>query len=417
MLHQVGFGIKFIKDYNELNVLRFVKQAGPISRAEIAKQLHLSKASVSEIVADLINQSYLAETGIGDSTFRGGRRPIMLSFNQKAGYVIAIEIERTSARIDLVDMDAKIHASKTILYSTGCDLSEICERIYPIIQNYLLTDWVHYAKALGIGIGIPGLIDYDRRCIKHSDSLKNWENVSICDMFEEKFDIQTIIENNVKIQTLGECLFGQGKESQNLVNLWIGDGIGAGIFLNGSLIRGVSASAGEIGYAELGFFIKDGLEFPLLYNNQKTLSDILSNRSLIDAARKALQNGYRCGLKEEKLTPEYIMQSAEEKDPLGMALIKEYGALIGILCINLINTLNVELLIINGPVLAESELLLGTIKEKVQKDLLTAPATAVRIVLGALKEQGVVLGATGLVLEDLFYQDKMNLQKYRSIFK
>ncbi|TFG95405.1 MAG: ROK family protein, partial [Calditrichales bacterium] len=209
----------------------------------------------------------------------------------------------------------------------------------------------------------------------------------------------------------------QGKESQNLVNLWIGDGIGAGIFLNGSLIRGVSASAGEIGYAELGFFIKDGLEFPLLYNNQKTLSDILSNRSLIDAARKALQNGYRCGLKEEKLTPEYIMQSAEEKDPLGMALIKEYGALIGILCINLINTLNVELLIINGPVLAESELLLGTIKEKVQKDLLTAPATAVRIVLGALKEQGVVLGATGLVLEDLFYQDKMNLQKYRSIFK
>ena len=112
MLQQVGFGVKFIKDYNELNVLRFIKHHGPISRAEIAKKQHISKAGISEIVARLIDQDYISETGVGNSTQRGGRRPILLTFNQKAGYVIAIEIKRSISKISLLDMNATIHHTK-----------------------------------------------------------------------------------------------------------------------------------------------------------------------------------------------------------------------------------------------------------------------------------------------------------------
>jgi len=262
MLQQVGFGVKFIKDYNELNVLRFIKHHGPISRAEISKKQHISKAGISEIVARLIDQEYVSETGIGNSTQRGGRRPILLTFNQKAGYVIAIEIKRSFAKISLLDMNATIHHTRTIDYSIGTSMTDVLKNIFPVIDEFLKIDWVIDSRPIGIGIGIPGLIDYDSGCIKLSDSLKSWEKYPIRQKFEKTFKIPTILENDVKTLALGECLFGKGEDHQSLVNLWIGDGIGAGIILNGSLIRGVTASAGEVGYDELGFYVRDRDEFP-----------------------------------------------------------------------------------------------------------------------------------------------------------
>jgi len=202
-----------------------------------------------------------------------------------------------------------------------------------------------------------------------------------------------------------------------MVNLWIGDGIGAGIILNGSLIRGVTASAGEVGYDELGFYVRDRNDFPLLYNGQKRFGDILSNRWLASAACSAIKNGQKTTLVKDQMSPENIVSAAQNGDGLAIALLKEYGTLLGILCINLINTLNIELLVICGKILSKNDLLLMYVKEKVNKDLLSVPARAVHIVSSDLKENGVVLGAAGLVLEDLFYQDVINIMKYRSIFK
>jgi predicted NBD/HSP70 family sugar kinase len=417
MLQQVGFGVKFIKDYNELNVLRFVKHHGPISRAEISKKQHISKAGISEIVARLIDQDYISETGVGDSTQRGGRRPILLTFNQKAGYVIAIEIKRSFAKASLMDMNATVHDSRIISYPTGCTMEEVLQKLFPAIHELLNINWVKKSKSIGFGIGIPGLIDYECGCIKLSDSLKSWENYPIREKFEKEFKIPTIIENDVKTLAVGECLFGKGIDHQNLVNLWIGDGIGAGIILNGSLIRGVTASAGEVGYDELGFYIRDVNEFPLLYNGQKRFGDILSNSWLASAACSALKNGRSSQLVESNLSPEHIASTAENGDDLAISLLREYGALLGVLCINLINTLNIELLVICGKILSQSDILLKYVREKVNKDLLSVPAHAVHIVSSDLKENGVVLGAAGLVLEDLFHQDVINIMKYRSIFK
>jgi predicted NBD/HSP70 family sugar kinase len=314
-------------------------------------------------------------------------------------------------------MNATIHDTHLITFKLGCTMNEVLSKVFPAIYQILDIDWVKKSKAIGMGIGIPGLINYECGCIKLSDSLKSWENYPIRKKFEEEFNIPTIIENDVKTYALGECLFGKGVEHQNLVNLWIGDGIGAGIILNGSLLRGVTASAGEVGYDELGFYVRDANEFPLLFNGQRRFSDILSNRWLVSAACLALKNNFTSNLKEDNLSAEMIVSAAEHDDPLALALLKEYGALIGILCINLINTLNIELLVICGKILSRSDILLKFVRDKVNKDLLSVPAHAVHIVSSGIKDNGVVLGAAGLVLEDLFHQNVINIMKYRTIFK
>lgn len=417
MIHDLGFGVKFIKDYNELKILRFIKNNKKVSRAEISKQYNISKAAVSDIVNRLIEQGYVSETGVGTSTKRGGRKPVLLNFNQKAGYVIGIEIKRSFARVALIDLNVKVYDFNVLEFEEGYSIESVLHDIFIIIDKYRKLKWVNDSKLIGIGVAVPGLIDYEKGCIKVSDTLKNWVGVPIKNIIEERYETHTVIENDVKARTLSEYHFGAGKKYDNLVNVWIGDGLGAGIIIDGHLIRGITASAGEIGYDELGFFVKDPENFPLLYNNQKDFGDILSNKLLIQAATNALNNGNTTDLCKERLSLETIVEAAEKNDPLATSLLREFAELLGIICINLVNTLNMELLVISGKLVRKSNVLIKYIIEKVHKDLLSVPAHAVKIIAAELNERGGVLGSAGLVLEDLFYKNRINVEKYRDVFK
>lgn len=416
MLRKVGYGTKLVRDFNELNILRFIKQFGPLSRAQLSKKYKISKATVSEIIAKLIQVGFVKEIGMGKSTRIGGRKPIMLEFNPKAGYAIGIEIKRNHARVALTDLNAHIYKQDTISYPENSALKDVLLTLFPLIHEYQREKWVSEAKPMGIGVSIPGLIDYKHGCILESDSLKEWEGILIKRMFEEKFGIETFIENDVKAITFGESRFGNGRDYNNMIYLWVGDGIGAGIVINGELYRGVSASAGEVGFYELGYYIQNESEFKWLYDGHKTFGDILSEKVLIEGACKGIRENFETSLKESDLCINTIMEKAQENDPLAVELIKEYAGIVGILCINLINTLNPEILLIGGDHIAYNSRLMEFIRERVKKDELHTPILAVRIQNAGLKEVSGVLGSVGLVLDDVFYSESLNLDRYRTVF-
>ena len=417
MIRDAGYGAKLVREYNELNILRLIKNEGPLSRADLAKRYKISKAAVSEIIAHLLQKGYISEIGMGSSTVLGGRKPILLQFNPKSGYAVGIEIKRDHARVSLGDLNANLYDNQIINFTTGAPLKFILNNIFEIIDAYLTKRWVKNAKPIGIGVAIPGLINYKTGKIQESDSLKNWEGFPIKENFEKRYNIETIIENDVKAISLGEYRFGRGENVNNVIYLWIGDGIGAGIIINGELYRGVSASAGEIGYNELDFFVHDHDEFKLLYEDQRNFRDILSEKVLINAAKKGIAENYLTKMTLENLTAEVILNFAEDNDPLALELLREYGKIIGILCINLINTINPELILIGGDNLARSKTLLKFIKDKIKKDILRTPTKAVRVKNAILKENAGVLGCIGLVLEDLFYMERLNIAKYRDVFR
>jgi predicted NBD/HSP70 family sugar kinase len=417
MIRNSGYGPKLVREFNELNILKLVKNKGPMSRAELAKRYKISKATVSEIIAFLIQQGFIKEKGIGDSTSLGGRKPIMLEFNPKSGYAIGIEIKRDHARVALSDLNAQLSNAVDLSFIKGTPLRSILKDIFDVIDTFKNQRWVKKSRPLGIGVAIPGLIDYKSGCVQESDTLKKWQEYPIRDAFEKRYGIQTVIENDVKAITLGEFRFGNGKSYEDIIYLWIGDGIGAGIIINGELYRGVSASAGEVGYYEIGCFIQSSDEFKLLYEGHKNFGDILSGQTLVNGAFKGLHLGYESNLDKKTLCVQNIFEYAEKHDPLAMELIKEYAILVGILCINLINTLNPELILIGGHPKAHHRLLLRYIREKIKKDVLHTPIHAVRIKDAKLRENAGVLGAVGLILDDLFYADRLNVERYRNVFR
>lgn len=416
MLRTVGYGTKLVREFNELNLLRFIKEYGQISRAQLSQKYQISKATVSEIVAKLIKSGFVREIGMGTSSKLGGRKPILLEFNPKSGYAIGIEIKRDHARIALSDLNANIEMIEMITYQQTDRLEQIIAQIIVIIKRYLQEGWVKKSRAVGIGVSIPGLINYSKGCILESDSLKSWEGVEVKRIFENEFGIETTVENDVKAITFGEFRFGNGGRHNNLIYLWVGDGIGAGIIIRGELYRGVSASAGEIGFYELGYYIQNQEEFKLLKNDHKTFGDILSEKVLVQAALRGIKNGYETKLRCESCSVIKIMKAADQNDPLALELLREYASVIGVMCINLINTINPEILLIGGESLAYNNRLMGFILERIKKDALHTPIAAVSVKNAALKENAGVLGSIGLVLDDIFYSDQLNLERYRLIF-
>ena len=175
MIRNASFGPRLVSEYNELNILRFIKNDGPISRADIAKRYKISKAAVSEIINNLLAQGYVFETGIGNSTHLGGRRPIMLEFNPKAGYSFGIEIKRDHARAALADLNAHLHDSKVIEFEPHTPLNVVLKMIWAEMDKMLKKSWVRQAKPMGIGVAIPGVINYQNGRIEESDSLKEWQ--------------------------------------------------------------------------------------------------------------------------------------------------------------------------------------------------------------------------------------------------
>jgi predicted NBD/HSP70 family sugar kinase len=417
MIRDAGYGPKLVREYNELNILRFIKNDGPISRADLAKRYKLSKAAVSEIITNLLQHGYIKEIGMGNSTRFGGRKPILLEFNPKSGFAIGLEIKRDHARVALSDLNAKLYHVKNFSFERGTPLKEVVNNIFRYIDAYFEIPWVKQSKPIGIGVAIPGLINYRQGKIQESDTLFNWVGFPLKKIFEDRYGIETIIENDVKAISLGETRFGIGKNYDNLVYLWIGDGLSAGIVINGELYRGVSASAGEIGYYDIGYMIRDTKECRFLYDGQKKFADILSDKMVVEAAKRAMKSGEFADTFEEEITVNTILNAAQKGHPLAVELVREYGFLVGVVCVNLINTLNPELIIIGGQPLSRHSLLLNFVREQIRHDTLRTPSRVVKIRKARLKDNAAILGAVALILEDLFYMNRLNIEKYRDVFR
>ncbi len=417
MIREAGYGPKLVREFNELNILRFIKNDGPISRAELAKRYKLSKAAVSEIISNLLDLGYIHEIGMGSSTRLGGRKPILLEFNPRSGYAIGIEIKRDHARVALSDLNAKIYNTDYFTFKPGSPLQEIVKQSFSYIDKFLKINWVQKARPIGIGIAIPGLVNYKTGKIQESDTLKKWVGFPLKKTYENKYKIETIVENDVKAISLGEFHFGTGKTANDMVYLWIGDGVGAGIIINGELLRGVSASAGEVGYYDVGFLIREKGHCQLLYNGHKNFGDILSEKVLLEGAIRGVKEKYTGYLDTDNLSVDYILEEAHNGNPLALQLLKEYGFLVGVVCINLINTLNPELVVIGGQSIAHDPLLLKIIKDQIKQDILRTPSRIVKVKKAKLKENAAIVGAVALVLEDLFYNQRLNVSKYREVFR
>ncbi len=386
-----------IREPNEVRILRLVRDSGEISRVEIAKICNLNKAYVSELVAKLIQSGFLEETGRVEANDKVGRKRMLLKFLPLAGIVAGVDIGMTNATVILIDLNAAILQKKTFFYSLETSAKEVLSNVVETITALLAVANYPQSRLVGIGVGVQGLIDYKTNTLIVSHNKKSWEGESLSAELEARFKVPVYVENDVKAMTVGEYLLGNAKGVKNFVYLFIGDGLGAGIMINGHLHRGFTSSAGEIGYTELEppSFYRE--QFPLMFNGQSIFGQILTDASLVESYRRTASAS-----KETQLSVAMIAENARNGENSAIGIIEECASLLSVLSISLINALNPELILIGGKLAQSSSKLIDLVKGKIQKDLLSVPAEAVQVKASVQGEEAVALGASSLVLYEMF---------------
>ncbi len=392
---------KGLRKNNKAIVFQTIAKFAPISRKEISERTNLSPALVTIITEELKRQSFILETGTANST--GGRPPVFLEIYPHAGYVIGINLGMTYISTLLMDFSLQpIHKLKIpTLPHEGKDA--VINRILEAIEKIIILADVPREKVLAIGIGVPGLVDTKNGVSKFSPNL-GWHNVPIRELLYQRIKIPVLIENDVRCATLGEKFFGAGKGVDNLVCMYVGIGIGAGIIIDGKLYKGVSEGAGEIGHTTI---LDDGPRCSC--GNRGCLEAIASGPAIARRAKESIEKGRKSLIydlvegKLEKITGEIVSRAGWSGDPLALEILKDTGHYLGIGIANLINLFNPELLILGGGVMQAGELIMNSLRETLKERVFSMPAEAVKIVFASLGNEAGMTGAAKIAM-DFAYQ-------------
>jgi len=389
-----------MKSQNKSAILNVVRQHGLISRAEIAKLTKLTPPTVTNLVGELIDTKLVVETDLGEST--GGRKPILLSINAFAFYVVGVYAGPKKVKAVAATLDGNVITQVEAKYVENPTGEQFLKALEDVIRKVIQETSMKKEAILGIGVGMHGLVDSELGHAIFAPHL-NLRDIPIKAYLKEKFDLPVEVENDIRAQAIGEGWFGQGKGVPNFILFRVGTGVGAGIILDYQLYRGTSYTAGEIGHTTIDI---NGPKCSC--GNYGCLETLVGGTALARRAQQAIRFGKKSILEEmvhgnlELIDGKILFSAARQNDQVAMDVLEDTGRYLGIGIANLINTLNPSLIILSGGVFGASDFIMGSLRMTVEKRALAKPAQAVSIVISKLGENAIAIGAFTLLLKKLF---------------
>lgn len=333
----------------ESSMIRAVRTRGAVSRIDLARELSLVASTAGLYVDRLIERGYLVESA---KTRRGlGRPPVLLELNPAGGRFVGLDFDARQMMIATVDLAQRPHEQirRTIPARAAAD------RVLTMIEE--LLDEVMGPRrrdVLGVGLGVPGKIDYRRGIALEYDFIPGWKNIEIGPRIERRFRLPVFVENNVRSMAVGELWSGQGRGMRDLVCLGIRSGIGLGIIVGGKLLSGATNLAGEIGRwtcPHLPALSRRASVLRSADRPRQTIEDVASLTAMLSAAAEQLARGRKSSLGRAGDTPSAgdLVAAANEDDELAIAIVREAAQVHGWIVRQLALLLDPEKIFIAGP--------------------------------------------------------------------
>jgi glucokinase-like ROK family protein len=395
-----AFQYRNIKTLNKrvaLDMIRFTP--GGISRAEIARQMFLSRAAISSIIDDLVGLGLVDETDPGPAT--GGRRPILLAIKPQFGYVVGVDMGAT--HLDMVVTNFAANILKEIEYPFSvADGPQAClEKLDECLHELLNLLNIDISQILAVGMGVPGPIVTETGIVSAPPIMPGWDEFPIRTYLEDLWRVPISIGNDAELGALGEWAYGAGRGESNLAYIKVGTGVGSGLLLDGHIYRGATGCAGEIGHITIQ---ENG---PLCTcGNYGCLEAMAGGEAIARKAREAIEMGKRTQLsaiQPENIHAVNVAVAAQHGDLVAQQIITDTGTHLGIAIASLINLFNPRLVVIGGGVSQLGDLLLDPIRKTVLERSLHSAAKVVRITSAVLgrraSSMGAVVQAVNLALD------------------
>ncbi len=380
-------------------MLDLIRRQGPISRADVKRITGLNFTTVTNAVGDLVGEGLVQEVGLGTSS--GGRKPVLLTLNPTARYVLGCELQSTELVIGLFDLVGNLIGRVNQPKTPETTPQQVVDRIVEGIRQVVSAGGVRMQSVEGLGVAAPGPLDSARGVLLTPPNMVGWHNVPLRDMLERATGLPVVLEKDGNAAALGEVWFGAGQNVRELILIIVDQGIGAGIVGGGNLYRGSRSGAGEIGHTTIDV---DGPRCSC--GNYGCLEAIASGFALGRKAGEAIRRGVRSALAsvgdtEEAIGAAELLSAAAAGDKLAQDLLDECGRTLGIAVANTVNMYNPELIVLAGR-LANSPIVLARAQELGRARAFSVLSKDVRIVTSALGDRFLMAGAAALILARLF---------------
>lgn len=366
------------RTFNQQLVLRALHDHSPLSRADLARLTGLTRTSVGDLVGTLVADGLIEEVGRGRSS--GGKSPILLRVAPDGRHLIGLDLGEAQFSGAVVNLRGEILRS-IHLPPDGRDGHTTVELVFQLVDALRGED---PSPLLGIGIGAPGIIDTSTGTVRWSVNL-NWAELRLGPLLEERYRVPVVVANDSHAAALAELTFLHRPRPNNLIVIKVGRGVSAGIILNGQLFQGDGYGAGEFGHVAMG-----SADAPCRCGGEGCLETKTSMRALLDAARAV----------EPSITDEGGLVAAFLAGvPAIRRIVLDAARDLGVAVGWLIGVLNVNHVLVVGPVAAFGEDWLCEVQRSARSIVLPLLARDTRIEFGYVHDDVVVLGASALLME------------------
>jgi predicted NBD/HSP70 family sugar kinase len=317
------------RDLTQTAVLALLGRAGPMSRADVARELEISPPTVTQVVRRLLEQSMVQE--LDQAPSRGGRRGQLIGLVPTAARAVGVKVAADHVAIVEARLDGSVLAAHNLDFDAGAPepAGRLAVTLRPFVEEHQDT------PLLGLGVGVPGVVDSPDSGRVKAPTL-GWRDLPLGRQLHGALGLPVLVENDVKALAAAEQLFGRGRRHRDFLVLTIGSGVGLGIVAGGAVYRGSRGGAGEFGH-----FPIDPGGAPCACGNRGCLETIVGSAGLIRA-------GLAAGVLRQGQGVERLRELADNGERRAAAVYADAAGVLARAVAALVTVLDPEVVIVLG---------------------------------------------------------------------
>jgi len=384
------------RDINRRIALNLIREHQPISRADLARRMNVTRGAVSVLVQELIDQKVIYEGATGEAM--RGRKPTFLHIRTQNRFAIAVDVRFSKTYLMLADFSGQQLALETYdtIFSIPAFVKDLASRIRRMARNNGFL-----ANCEGIGVVVPGMVDQRTGRILNAPAL-GWTGVDIRDRIVAATGLPVHIENSARACALAQLWLERGdSRPQSFAYVSISDGVGVGIVVNGELLRGHDQIAGEFGHLALNV---DGPRCMCgakgCWEAYSSNLAILSNYfgwNLSKLSPKALQDS-----EQDPFTILGLIERARGGDAKAIAAIESSARFLGLGLAMIVNAINPDCIYLSGEITTAWDMIEGMVRKGLGERALTEAAARTPLLLTSTQDYPRLKGAAALIAAPTF---------------
>jgi predicted NBD/HSP70 family sugar kinase len=373
-------------------LLHLVRDGVAVTRADLARATGLARSTIAQRVDALLGHGLLYEAGGGAST--GGRPAMVLAFNRTAGVVLAADLGATHARVAVSDLAGTPLAERAgdldIAVGPDAALEWVSERFAELLEEIGRSR----DDVRGIGVGVPGPVEFASGRPVNPPIMPGWDDFPIPDWFASRYSAPVLVDNDVNIMARGEH-WVHWRETEHLLLIKVGTGIGCGIVADGHIHRGARGAAGDIGHIRA----TGSEDVVCRCGNVGCLEAVAGGQAL---AQRLAETG------EDAARSRDVVRLVRAGHAGAIRMVRDAGRTLGEVLAGTVNFFNPAVIVIGGDIAEAHAQLLAGVREGILSRSLPLATRDLTIVPCRLGDRAGVTGAAIMAIEHVLAPGAVN---------